>query len=115
MPHYAHVHLEDPRTDRKYLPGDQIPDDLPGLAELVEHGSAGTSLPERRVVALADGTVIREIDGAGIENRTKHVKVFDGDFTPEEIKDPAVDTPLVTVIQPARTVIGPDDTVEVTA
>jgi cation:H+ antiporter len=53
MPHYAHVHLEDPRTDRKYAPGDLVPDDLPGLAELVEYGSAGTSLPEVATSLLA--------------------------------------------------------------
>lgn len=103
MPHYAHVHLEDPRTDRKYAPGDLVPDDLPGLAELVEYGSAGTSLPERRVVALADGTVIREIDSAGIENRTAHVKRYDDAGE------------LVDVVQPQRTTIDPADSVGVEA
>lgn len=103
MPHYAHVHLEDPRTDRKYQPGDLVPDDLPGLSELVEHGSAGTSRPERRVVALADGTVIRESDAAGIENRTKHVKRYDDAGE------------LVDVVQPQRTTIDPADSVGVEA
>lgn len=102
MPHYAHVHLEDPRTDRKYAPGDVIPDDLPGLDELVEHGSAGTSLPERRIVTNGEGQVIREIDAAGIENRTKHVKRFDGDT-------------FIDAVQPARTVIDPTDSVDVEA
>ncbi len=105
MPAYAHVHLEDPRTDRKYVPGDEIPVDLPGLDDLIEHGSAGSAPPERRVLALADGTVIREIDAAGIENRTKHVKKFDGDFTEEQIRDPAVETPF-TATQPQRTVVA---------
>ncbi len=102
MPAYAHVHLEDPRTDRKYAPGEEVPEDLPGLEDLRAHGSVGSGPPERRVVALADGTVIREIDAAGIENRTKHVKRFDGDT-------------FIDAVQPARTVISPDDTAEVSA
>jgi hypothetical protein len=100
MPHYAHVHLEDPRTDRKYAPGDVVPDDLPGLAELQEFASVGSSPPERRVVALSDGTVIREIDSAGIENRTKHVKRFDGDT-------------FIDAVQPAKTVVDPADSAAV--
>lgn len=102
---YAHVHLEDPRTDRKYLPGDAVPDDLPGIAELIDAGSVGVHEPERRVVTNSANVVVREIDSAGIENRTKHVKRFDGDFTPEQIADPSVETPLIDVIQPQRTVI----------
>lgn len=104
MPYYAHVHLEDPRTDRKYGPGDLVPSDLPGIDELIEHGSVGEGQPERRVVALADGTVIREIDAAGIENRTKHVKRYDGDTGD-----------LVDVAQPQRTVIDPAEQVDVEA
>lgn len=90
---FAHVHLEDPRTGVKYTPGQPVPDDLPGLAELQEYGSVGNSQPERNVRVNADGLVIREIDAAGIETRVTHVKRFD------EAGE------LVDVVQPSATVI----------
>lgn len=97
MPLYAHVHLEDPRGSVKYEPGKVVPDDLPGIDELLEHGSVGPSKPERNVITNSDGAVIREIDPEGISNRTNHIKRFNGDFTAKQIKDPKVDTPLAGV------------------
>jgi hypothetical protein len=36
---YAHASIEDPRNGNKFHRGDKVPDDLPGLDELVEAGS----------------------------------------------------------------------------
>lgn len=107
MPLYALVHLEDPRTDTVFKPGAVVPDDLPGIDDLIANGAIGDSPREQTVTVNDDGQVIRRIDEAGVVNRTAHIKRYDGDFTPEEIKDPSVDTPLAGVHQPVRTVIEP--------
>lgn len=97
MPLYAHAHLEDPRSGVVYKPGDAVPEDLPGVDELVDGGAVDDTKPERNVIADSDGNVILEVDSGGVVNRTQHIKRFDGDFTPEEIKDPDTETPLAGV------------------
>ena len=94
---YAQCLIEDPRTGTKYIPGDVVPEGIPGLDDLIAGGAVGDAKPERNVRVNSDNRVIREIDEAGIVNRTQHIKRFDGDFTPEEIKDPLVETPLAGV------------------
>lgn len=39
---YAHAVVEDPRDGAKYERGDVVPDDLPGIDELTEHGSVSS-------------------------------------------------------------------------
>jgi hypothetical protein len=36
---YAHATIEDWRNNKTYRPGQEVPDDLPGLDELKEYGS----------------------------------------------------------------------------
>lgn len=68
-------------------PGQVVPDDLPGLEELVAAGSVSTEPWTRTITVDAQN---REIGAA-------HVEAFAGDFTTEEILDPEVDTPSLGI------------------
>ncbi len=81
MPHYAHIVIEHGST--KYQPGDVVPDDLPGLDDLAEHGSVSTEQFTRQVTVDAQGRVIGDA----------HVETFAGDFTTDDIADPDTVTP----------------------
>lgn len=72
--------------DTRWNPGDLVPDALPGIDELRASGAVASQPP---TAALRDGS------GALID--TKHIKRFDGDFSPEDIADPDTDTPLLGV------------------
>jgi hypothetical protein len=86
MAHYAHTLLE--HNDRRYQPGDVVPDDLPGLEALVAAGSVSTEPFTRQVT----------VDGAGrVLGDGPQVARFNGDFTPEQIIDTEVDTPLLGI------------------
>ena len=81
MPHYAHAVIE--HGSIKYQRGDLVPDDLPGLDELVEYGSVSSEPYVRTITVDAQGRPIGDA----------HVEAFAGDFTTEQIADPDVDTP----------------------
>ena len=83
MPHYAHTVVE--HGDTKYPAGALVPDDLPGLADLLEFGSVSTEPFTRKVIVDAENRVI--------DPNAAHVEAFAGDFTGEEIDDPDTDTP----------------------
>lgn len=81
MPHYAHTVVE--HGSVKYQPGQVVPDDLPGIDELLEHGSVSTEQFTRTVTVDAAGRVVGDA----------HVEAFAGDFTGDDIDDPDTDTP----------------------
>lgn len=78
---YAHAVLE--HGPMKYQPGDVVPDSLPGLEELLERGAVSEQQFTREVTVDGQGRIIGDA----------HVEVFAGDFTTEQIADPAVSTP----------------------
>ncbi len=102
MPLYAHAHIEDPRTDTVIKPGGLVPNDLPGVDDLIASGAVADTQRELNVVLNDAGQVVRRIDEAGVVNRTAHVKRFLGHFTGQQLKDPDVETPLLGVQQPSR-------------
>lgn len=81
MPFYAHTVIE--HGSVKFEPGHVVPNDLPGIEELIEHGSVSTEQFTRQVTVDGHGRVIGDA----------HVEAFAGDFTTDDIADPAVDTP----------------------
>lgn len=83
MPHYAHTLIE--HGPAKYEAGHVVPDDLPGLDELVAAGSVSTEPFTRQVTVDGQGRVIGEA----------HVEAFAGDFTTEQIADPGTETPAL--------------------
>lgn len=95
--HYAHTTIE--HGGLRYVAGDPLPDHVPGLDALVEQGAAGPTRPEQNVVINTDGIVIRVVDEDGVTTRPAggYVKRYEGDVTPEDIKNPDVDTPLLGV------------------
>ena len=58
MPFYAHAILE--VADSRYPVGAALPDDLPGLDQLVEQGAAGPDLPVVEVAAGDGGVSVEE-------------------------------------------------------
>lgn len=82
MPYYAHEVVE--VGNKRYDLGDVIPEDLPGLDEILEHGTAVHPEPYTRQVT---------VDAQGRVQGEAHVEAFAGDFTSEQIADPEVDTP----------------------
>ena len=83
MPHYAHVRVEHGST--LYPPGAVVPDDLPGLDDLIAYGSVSTEPFTRKVVVDAQNRVI--------DPNSARVEAFAGDFTADDIDDPDTDTP----------------------
>ena len=73
---YAQVNIE--HNGATYRPGQHLPDDLPGLDELVANGSAALAKPTSNVTIDTDGNVLT---GPGVHP----IHRFEGEVNADEI------------------------------
>jgi hypothetical protein len=84
---FAHATIIDPREGRhRYEPGDQVPDDLPGLDELVEAGSVSD---EEYVPPVEETAAVNLVSVAEIDENT--VQIGDKVYTLSEVHKTASD------------------------